>query len=129
MSFGNNAYGQLGLGNNVKQSIPNQISFSQPGIQLNRTKFSLSESSFIITYGTTIESTTIESKTIESTTIESTTIESTTIESTTREQIIKINSNNSSNIGLIIGLVIGIFILVISFIIIVFLIIRIRKNI
>jgi len=49
MSFGYNGFGQLGLGNNLNQSIPNQILFFQPGIQLNRTKFSLSESSFIIT--------------------------------------------------------------------------------
>ena len=61
MSFGYNAYGQLGLGNNLDQYNPNQISFFQPGIQLNRTKFSLSFSSFITingTFYTTAESTT-----------------------------------------------------------------------
>ena len=52
MSFGDNRDGQLGLGNTLNQSIPKQILFSHPGIELNRTKFSLSLSSFIITYRT-----------------------------------------------------------------------------
>ncbi len=52
MLCGNNFYGQLGLGNNIQQLSPVLLPyFSGENVELNRTKFSMSDSTFFIKIG------------------------------------------------------------------------------
>lgn len=114
MSCGYNIYGQLGLGdvNLVQVLVPNLISFNTNGLELNRTNFLMSDSTFLILTGpfymTGMELLTTSQLTASTSNI--------------------INTNNSSNIGLIVGLVLGIFFLILAIAIIGVLIFKLKKK-